>query len=308
MKKRIITCITLTMLLLTSCVKQTAAMWSMTHWEATTHTNNTPDVQESSAGLTVKDIYELDLGETPARWTDGSLEIAKSLYTGFQPAAVKMDEKWKKALYSDAYDLLIVRDANNNMYDVFHGESMVSVPMTLGFPHENNVTIKFADINNDGKDELYIGEYITGTSYENVIEIEPFAVITDSYSVVEINKLLKGYKVTSVENDNDNLIITAEFTMLDDKKLTYRFAVSSSDIELSETEDMDVVRIDTIVSENDEGYAVSYDIWFRLASSGKDNVYVNMNIPSEYDEELNHYCPEGNITFDYLVGHPADWG
>jgi hypothetical protein len=71
---------------------------------------------------------------------------------------------------------------------------------------------------------------------------------------------------------------------------------------------MDVVRIDTIVSENDEGYAVSYDIWFRLASSGKDNVYVNMNIPLEYDEELNHYCPEGNITFDYLVGHPADWG
>lgn len=270
--------------------------------------NNTHDVQESSAGLTVKDIYELDLGETPARWTDGSLEIAKSLYTGFQPAAVKMDEKWKKALYSDAYDLLIVRDANNNMYDVFHGESMVSVPMTLGFPHENNVTIKFADINEDGKDELYIGEYITGTSRENVIEIEPFAVITDSYSVVEINKLLKGYKVTSVEKDNDNLIITAEFTMLDGKKLTYRFEISSSDIELSETEDMDVVRIDTIVSENDEGYAVSYDIWFRLASSGKDNGYVNMNIPLEYDEELNHYCPEGNITFDYLVGHPADWG
>ena len=270
--------------------------------------NNTHDVQESSAGLTVKDIYELDLGETPVKWTDGSLEIAKSLYTGFQPAAVKMDEKWKKALYSDAYDLLIVRDANNNMYDVFHGESMVSVPMTLGFPHENNVTIKFADINKDGKDELYIGEYITGTSPENVIEIEPFAVITDSYSVVEINKLLKVYKVTSVEKDNDNLIITAGFTMLDDKKLTYRFAVSSSDIELSETEDMDVVRIDTIVSENDEGYAVSYDIWFRLASSGKDNVYVNMNIPLEYNEELNHYCPEGNITFDYLVGHPADWG
>lgn len=270
--------------------------------------NNTHDVQESAVGLTVKDIYELDLGETPVKWTDGSLEIAKSLYTGFQPAAVKMDEKWKKALYSDEYDLLIVSDANNNMYDVFHGESMVSVPMTLGFPHENNVTIKFADINKDGKDELYIGEYITGTSHENVIEIEPFAVITDSYSVVEINKLLKVYKVTSVEKDNDNLIITAEFTMLDGKKLTYRFAVSSSDIELSETEDMDVVRIDTIVLENDEGYAVSYDIWFRLASSGKDNVYVNMNIPLEYDEELNHYCPEGNITFDYLVGHPADWG
>lgn len=270
--------------------------------------NNTHDVQESAAGLTVKDIYELDLGETPVKWTDGSLEIAKSLYTGFQPAAVKMDEKWKKALYSDAYDLLIVRDANNNMYDVFHGESMVSVPMTLGFPHENNVTIKFADINKDGKDELYIGEYITETSHENVIEIEPFAVITDSYSIVEINKLLKVYKVTSVEKDNDNLIITAEFTMLDGKKLTYRFEISSSDIELSETEDMDVVRIDTIVLENDEGYAVSYDIWFRLASSGKDNVYVNMNIPLEYDEELNHYCPEGNITFDYLVGHPADWG
>lgn len=270
--------------------------------------NNTHDVQESSAGLTVKDIYELDLGETPVKWTDGSLEIAKSLYTGFQPAAVKMDEKWKKSLYSDAYDLLIVRDANNNMYDVFHGESMVSVPMTLGFPHENNVTIKFADINKDGKDKLYIGEYITGTSHENVIEIEPFAVITDSYSIVEINKLLKVYKVTSVEKDNDNLIITAEFTMLDGKKLTYRFAVSGSDIELSEAEEMDVVRIDTIVLENDEGYAVSYDIWFRLASSGKDNVYVNMNIPLEYDEELNHYCPEGNITFDYLVGHPADWG
>ena len=46
--------------------------------------NNTHDVQESAAGLTVKDIYELDLGETPVKWTDGSLEIAKSLYTGWE--------------------------------------------------------------------------------------------------------------------------------------------------------------------------------------------------------------------------------
>lgn len=98
---------------------------------------------------------------------------------------------------------------------------------------------------------------------------------------------------------------------LDGERLTYEFVIENGNEGLLEVEEMDAVSLDTrILKDDDENYNVSCDIRFRLADSGdsSERVYVIVNIPLEYDEALNHYCPKGSAAFDYLVGNPADWG
>lgn len=168
---------------------------------------------------------ELDLSDTPRKWTDLKLDMAKQ-YHDFEPCAANIDGEWIKALYNKEQDVLITQESG--AYGIYHNGEYLSVTVELPFPTENNVTIKLVDANDDGKDELYIKAYLGGRERNQLIGLEPLTALVDSYSygIAGVSDYVKEYRLTNVWVAEDDMVhVEAEFIMMT-VKLTAQSALS----------------------------------------------------------------------------------
>lgn len=252
---------------------------------------------------------ELDLSDTPRKWTDLKLDMAKQ-YHDFEPCAANIDGEWIKALYNKEQDVLITQESG--AYGIYHNGEYLSVTVELPFPTENNVTIKLVDANDDGKDELYIKAYLGGRERNQLIGLEPLTALVDSYSygIAGVSDYVKEYRLTNVWIAEDDMVhVEAEFIMNDGETYRTECIVAGADRERPEDFEISPVYFDTDIL-MEHPYSVKQDIRFRVnqGSMTDGNGYIFMSIPLEYDEESNHYTERGDVELYYKEISPADWG
>ncbi len=261
---------------------------------------------------TSQDI-ELDFSDTPRKWTEQKLEIARSLYKDFTPCAANIDGEWVKSLYNDEHDVLIVQESN--AYGIYHGEEYISVSFEMPFPTDNYVSIKFVDANDDGTDELYLSAYGGGFQRVQLIGLEPLTALVDSYNsdgtgTKLVQDYVKEYSITNVwVAEDDNVHVLAEIVMNSGQTYQTECVVAGADKEKLDAFVIEPVFFHTNIS-GEYPYAVNQDIRFRVnqGSMLDGNGYIFMTIRLKYDEESNHYIESGEVKLYYKEISPANWG
>ena len=248
---------------------------------------------------TTADLYKLDISEKPQKWSDTGLEIANSLYEGFVPAAAEIDGKWEKALYSAQKDLLIIRDSSGEYYNIYHGSEKISVAMTLPFPTDINVQIKLVDINEDGKDELYISEFVGGDggSDRYIIGLEPFEVLTDVYKLRDVYSIVTEYVVQTKLYSDGKDTVQADF-VVNNKSYSIDMDINSDTEGAGE---YSIAPSDISITSYDSNEPLSLEIRFELYEAGDagNRGYIFVNIPLTYDKKTNHYIMSDEAVVEY---------
>ena len=256
---------------------------------------------------------ELDMADTHGKWTEQKLEIARSLYKEFTPCAASLDGEWLRALFNEEYDVLITQE-NTDAYGIYHGGEYISVPVGMAFATENNVTIRLADVNEDGMAELYIHAYLGGCERNQLIGLEPLAPLVDSYSNagndLMVRDYVKEYKLTDAWiGEDDKVHVSAEFVMNSGKTYQTECIVEDADRDGLEDFVIEPVFFDTVIAA-EYPYEVKQDIRFRVnqGSRARGNGYIFMSIPLQYDKAADHYIEQGDIELYYREMSPANWG
>lgn len=257
-------------------------------------------------------VEELTTGEDLTKWSDLGIEIAESLFQDFTVCSVKIDGEWKKGLYNEENELLVTQDGTGETYTVYHGDESITVPMGRKLPDENYVGVRLADVNKDGRDELYISGMIgNGLVRNHVIGLDPFSLMTDIYDTDSMDKILPEYRILSASaGEGTAAAVQAEFTLESGEKYTLDMLIEDADMSRLEEYTLTPVVCSTVVHNEGEEWRLSLDIRFSVSqkASSSGRVYVFMNIGLEYDGDTGRFIPGKDVELEYRAMDPASWG
>lgn len=292
-------------------------------------TTEVPPVIEPMPGISVVSGYVTSGAQYKEYWTDLSLEIAASLYTDFLPCAVEIDGTWKKGLYHEEQNLLIVEDGekwSGDIYTIYHGDEAITVPVGRRFPDDVFIKIMMVDVNGDGKDELYIDAFLGETrsivsSVRFAISLEPFMLMTDIYrykgnneatDIRDENLFVPECRIVSAEAAEEGAVkVQAEFIMESGDKYTLDMEIDDADLNYLDSYKIYLTGFVLMPLLEDGGTGWKFEQKFNFVAEEKTDTgvgrtggaYVTIRIGLVYDEESGRYIQGDDVKIEYGPYH-----
>lgn len=281
--------------------------------------------------VTSGEVYDAFWLDTESFGSDTAYIVAQSLYKDFLPCAVDVDGVWKKGLYNEEHNLLVVQDDvivvredgtkwvdRGVTYTVYHGGEELTVPADMPFPWDAFVRIELTDVNGDGEDELIITTLPKlDITYSRLIafHLDPFVIMTDFYDKEGENSFVPQGRVISAEavpggEANGEAKIQVEFTMENGKKYLFEQVVEGADMTCLDQYGIsfDSFSIQDTVPWNNkdsdewilEAYCFDYMVAQPTAPGGphKSKVWITVKIGLEYDDEAKRYIQGDDVTIE----------